>query len=73
MSNDNLDYAKVINSSYALAESAGEANPEISWLYLEDAYHWPNPFYKGIPICNPDAGEDCKDGQQFNPRFGYAL
>jgi len=71
--NRDLDYSEVINSSQALAEAAGEANPETAWLYLEGAYHWPNPFYTGEPVCNPDAGPDCTDGQQFNPRVGLTL
>ena len=71
--NRDKDYSEVINSTYELAEVIGKDNPEIAWLYLEDAYHWPNPHYKGEPVCNPEAGPDCKDGQQFNPRLGPSL
>ena len=66
------DYSGVIINMYELASDLGKHEPDTAWLEINEV-HWPNPHYKGEPICNPDAGPNCKDGQQFNPKIGPSL
>lgn len=64
------EYHEVINCSHELALEQGKACPDTAWLYLEDAYYWPNPHYKGEPVCHPELDPETADGMQFNPRKG---
>jgi len=63
------EYHEVLDDAHDMAEKVGAATPDIAWLYLEDAYYWPNPHYKGEPVCHPEAGPASKDPGSWNPQL----
>lgn len=68
-----MDYPEVLDCAEALAEKQGAEVPEQAWLYLDNAYYWPNPHYKGEPVCHPELDPETADGMQFHPRKGSSL
>lgn len=65
------EYEKVMDRMFKMAESMGKKCPN-AWLNIEGIW-WPNPHYKGEPVCHPEADPATASGANFNPQKGPSL
>jgi len=46
------EYSDVMDDMYEKADLIGATKPDTAWLRLS-GIDWPNPHYKGEPVCHP--------------------
>jgi len=61
------EYSNLMDKMYGLAEQEGADNLNVAWLYIDDAYWWPNPHYTGESVAHPECATE------FHPTKGPSV